>query len=335
MDKAYELLGLTLEQTVIMFSIQYQLTKADIQKTDSPKKEIKEKWLKQWEKVTNLSIKDASPEKKSPHAKIITNLASLLQLISSELIKSSIKTPYYLILLESTLFSSYYPLSGDIKPYKGLKFKSDVSVLEFYAGKMRIDPLYVTNFLKAYKSSIRGISDYWKKVILTGLIGAIIVAITAGAAAPAIGGALGTALSGGTIFGAAAISTGLAALGGGAIAAGGLGIAGGIAVIVGGGAILGGTVGSTTGRLLVQNPTFVMSQNAKLEVVMKEILLTGQSDVRLVQELIKEQRNAIHNLENEVIDLKKNRENNKDRIKNIEKSLTYYKRSADRNEKLL
>jgi pimeloyl-ACP methyl ester carboxylesterase len=63
------------------------------------------------------------------------------------------------------------------------------------------------------------------------------------AAAPAIGGAVGTLVGG--YSGAAAASYGLALLGGGSVAAGGLGMAGGAAVVAALGGALGGGLGAS------------------------------------------------------------------------------------------
>ena len=72
--------------------------------------------------------------------------------------------------------------------------------------------------------------------------GAAVIAPLALAAAPAVGGAIGTSLLG--YSGAAATSSGLATLGGGAIAAGGAGMAGGVAVVTAAGTALGGRYGA-------------------------------------------------------------------------------------------
>ena len=72
--------------------------------------------------------------------------------------------------------------------------------------------------------------------------GAAVIAPLALAAAPAIGGAIGTSLLG--YSGAAATSAGLATLGGGALAAGGAGMAGGVAVVTAAGTALGGRYGA-------------------------------------------------------------------------------------------
>lgn len=71
-------------------------------------------------------------------------------------------------------------------------------------------------------------------------------AITAGLAAPAIGGIIGTTFLG--LSGAAATSAGLALLGGGALAAGGFGMAGGTALIAVTGGVVGAYLGSQTSK---------------------------------------------------------------------------------------
>lgn len=72
--------------------------------------------------------------------------------------------------------------------------------------------------------------------------GAAVIAPLAFAAAPAVGGAIGTSFLG--YSGAVATNTGLATLGGGALAAGGAGMAGGVAVVTAAGSALGGKYGA-------------------------------------------------------------------------------------------
>lgn len=330
MSNINELFGLTLEQTIIMQSMQYRLISADIASTeDEAKKAKKRRWRHKWEKSVGNFLKHYQDKKAATEGNLIKNQKELLDLIKSNMKTTEVKTPYYLILLELTLFGAYYPLNEDQKPEGCLKFKADKDLLVKYAKAMKLDPEMIDKFRSGYKTSIRGITKYWEKILIGGGIGAIVIAVTAGFAAPAIGAIV--AAEG--LAGAAATAAGLATLGGGAIAAGGLGMAGGIAVIIGGGAILGGIMGTATGRLLVENPGFVMSQAAKMEVVMKEIVLLGQKDIRLAQELLKGQRQAISDLEQEVLKLKENREKNKVRIEKIEKSIKYLTRAADRNRK--
>ena len=107
---------------------------------------------------------------------------------------------------------------------------------------------------KALNKKLNSIDDY-KKIFKRESINlkkvGTIAAVTVGsvamvtplafAAAPAIGGAIGTTVFG--LSGAAASSAGLAAIGGGSLAVGGVGMAGGAAVIGAAGAALGGTLG--------------------------------------------------------------------------------------------
>ena len=83
------------------------------------------------------------------------------------------------------------------------------------------------------------------KVGLMSVLSAGVVAATAGAAAPAIGGAVGSLQLAGGYVGAAATSHGLALLGGGSLAAGGLGMAGGTAVVTAVGGALGTALGAS------------------------------------------------------------------------------------------
>jgi hypothetical protein len=73
--------------------------------------------------------------------------------------------------------------------------------------------------------------DWWKIGQIAGaaVVGGAALVVTAGVAAPVLGGLIGTQLLG--LSGAAATSAGLALLGGGSLAAGGAGVAGGIAVL--------------------------------------------------------------------------------------------------------
>jgi len=96
-----------------------------------------------------------------------------------------------------------------------------------------------------YKMIVERDEKNYKKIGTTAAYsigGAAIIAPLTLAAAPAIGGAIGTSLLG--YSGAAATSAGLATLGGGALAAGGAGMAGGVAVLTAAGSALGGKYGA-------------------------------------------------------------------------------------------
>ncbi len=84
-----------------------------------------------------------------------------------------------------------------------------------------------------------GAPGTWWKVAGATALGAVVIGATGGAAAPVVGGWVGSYFLG--LSGAAAVSAGLATLGFGSLATGGLGMAGGTAVIAGISAVLGGS----------------------------------------------------------------------------------------------
>src|SRR5205823_4152949 len=94
----------------------------------------------------------------------------------------------------------------------------------------------------------------WNKVVMIGgaaVLGGAVCLVTGGAAAPLVGGWIGSTFMG--LSGAAATSAGLAALGGGSLAAGGLGMAGGTMVVAGGAAAAGAGTLSAATSLLTNN----------------------------------------------------------------------------------
>jgi len=101
------------------------------------------------------------------------------------------------------------------------------------------------NSIGEYRDIVERDEKNYKKIGTTAAYtigGAAVIAPLALAAAPAIGGAVGTSLLG--YSGAAATNAGLATLGGGALAAGGAGMAGGVAVVTAAGSALGGRYGA-------------------------------------------------------------------------------------------
>jgi hypothetical protein len=201
--------------------------------------------------------------------------------------------------------------------------------LDEFAKSLSIDKSFIDRINSSLKTSLKGISGFWTKMLWGSLIGTAFIGVSGGFAAMSIG-----ALLGGELVGAAAAFHGLAALGGGAIAAGGLGVAGGTAVVVAGGSLLGAATGAGIGSLLSASPDFVLTQAAKLEVVMKEITLNVQKDFRIAQEIIKENRNAIRVLEDALLELRKHQAKNKEKISNLQKSIKYMRNAIERNEKI-
>lgn len=324
-----EELGLTSEQTRILFSCQQGIVLCDIAgETNTQKRKQKQLWAKE-RKASCETLLKKSKTKPFELLERPDDLESELKKVSSDL---EVRTPLFLILMEVVFFTPYHKLDDKKdNPYKSLKISSKQAVndmLAAYADVLGVDRDYIERFKRSRKKSIKSISGYWTKVLVYGAAGAVVIAITGGLAAPAIG----AMFAGAGLSGAAAISAGLAALGGGAIAAGGFGMAGGIAVIVGGGAILGLGAGCSTGMLFSGSSQFALSEATKLEVVMKEIILFAQKDIRLAQEIIKKQREATEKLQEDLFELRRSESNNKKAIKNLTKSLKYLRKAVERNE---
>lgn len=282
-----------------------------------------------------------APSSKTDIAKIDNN--NLLEELLQEENSVSIKAWRYLILLECTLFTPYYTLDNKeinnenfidkVKNiFNGLSLNEETqkNSLVNIAELLEIDFKYIDIFRKRYQESLRSLSGFWTRVLLsggTGMIVAVALAlffinpIAATFAAPGL-------------VGAAAFSAGMAALGGGAIIAGGFGVAGGIAVLVGGALLLGGSTGMGIGALASATPQIVLTELAKIEVVLKEIVLGIQHDVKIMQEIILKLNDNLTEMQREVVVLKLENEKNKEKIKNLEEAIEYLTKAIDEFQKL-
>jgi hypothetical protein len=108
------------------------------------------------------------------------------------------------------------------------------------------------------------------KMIMIGGGGLALVAVTAGAAAPFIGVAIGEA---GGLAGAAALLHGLAVIGGGSLAAGGYGMAGGFWILTGAGALVGLAGGTTAAALMSLGAEGARAELIKLQTSFKHVIL--------------------------------------------------------------
>lgn len=334
--------GLTFKQTCLLFSLERQIVVNDIVSSKADKKQEealkKQMWLNAWEMNINNFLNHLGENQNV--LVDITKLEpkKLLEKILNEKTSGNSKAWRYLILLECTLFTPYYPLEqqesyddnfvAKIKKAFGslsLNENSRKTSLIMIAELLNIDIKYIDIFRKRHQEALRSLSGFWKKVLLAGGIGMLVAVaiallfinpIAAFFAAPGLAGA-------------AAFSAGMAALGGGAIAAGGFGIAGGIAVLVGGALLLGGGVGVGIGTLAASSSVIVLTELAKMEVVLKEIILGIQHDTLMMQEIIMNLNDSLNEMRKEVVKLKMENEKNKEKIKNLEESIEYLKKAID------
>lgn len=322
MDK----LGLSLEQTEILYNLEYYKTLNDIEHTNIPitgesVKELKTAWLQDWQKFISDGFESFT---QVSGAKMHWYSMDELQQCIAE--QNPNKPWYRLILLESMLFEPYYPLGmekdkkgNDVpcKKYKHLnnpingfkKGEGDHFLNKQFTGKY-CEKEYVKRLRKSYDKRMNELNEVLKTVI-TSLSITAVIAIVAVATAGALAGPIAVALVGSNfagLSGAALTSACLAYLGGGAIAAGGAGMLGGTIAIVGGGAALGLGVGAGVGGavgsagLLGKKNTIM--QSAKLLTSVREIFLNDEHDIEFSNSVYEQYLQNITEIEKGLVELR-------------------------------
>ncbi|MGR5874075.1 hypothetical protein ACT7DH_03980 [Bacillus pacificus] len=206
-----------------------------------------------------------------------------------------------------------------------------IFLLEKFADMLEVDKEFIERYRKTFKNSIRSISGFYTRMLIGAGVGAVLLAITAGFAAPFIGG-LAAPLG---LYGAAAVNAGLAALGGRSCCCRWVWNSRWIMRDCWRWYDFGVLSGGVMGAALSSSSEFALREGAKLEVVMKEIILLAQKDVRLAQEMIKSQQDVIRELEKQLCDLKSNEKENKEKIKTLAKSIDYLRTSLNSSYKVL
>ena len=326
MDIQMDKLGLSLEQTEILYNLEYYKTLNDIEHTNIPitregVKELKTTWLQDWAKFISDGFESFT---QVPGAKMHWyTMDELQQCIAGQ----NPNEPWYrLILLEAMLFEPYYPLGmekdkkgNDVpcKKYKHLnnpingfkKSEGDRFLNEQFTGKY-CEKEYVKRLRKSYDKRMNELNEVLKTVITSLSITAVISIVTV-ATAGAFAGPIAVALVGSNfagLSGAALTSACLAYLGGGAIAAGGAGMLGGTIAIVGGGAALGIGVGAGVGGavgsagLLGKKNTIM--QSAKLLTSVREIFLNDEHDVEFSNSVYEQYLQNITEVEKGLVELR-------------------------------
>lgn len=354
-DMNTDKLGLTEEQTEILYNLEYYKVLNDISSTKLPVGseaiiELKTEWLKEWK--TYMS---------NGYASFLQSENAVLNWYEKEDLLKKIEennpseTWFRLVLLEAMLFEPYYPLSLEkdkkgneipSKKYKNIntplagykKSEGDRYLEEQFSYKY-CGKGYIKRLRKCYNKVLRELNEVLKTALTSIVITAgvtIATVATAGAFAPTIAVALvGSNFAG--LSGAALTSACLAYIGGGAIAAGGLGMAGGTMAIVGGGAILGlgvgAGVGGITGSISLMGKKNTILQSAKLLVSVREIFLNDEQDLVYSNSVYEQYVNNIRSIEKNLVDLKlkadtvdsKEKKLLKAEIKNAEESVNAMK----------
>lgn len=348
-------LGLTAEQTEILYNLEYYKTLHDIGTSKAPIsnetiKLLKSQWLEEWkEYITKgfssfLQIKGAK-----------LNWYTEQDLIKKIEESQPENTWFRLVLLEAMLFEPYFPLGieknkkgEDVpsKKYNDLqnvingfnKGEGDDFLDSFFSGNYYTSG-YIKRLRKCYRKVILEMKEVLKgAIVIVGITS--LIAIVAVATAGTFAGPIAVILVGsnfGGLSGAALTSACLAYLGGGAIAAGGLGMAGGVATIVGGGAIIGASlsagVGGAVGIAGLLGKQNTILQSAKLLVSVREIFLNDEHDVEFANSIYDQYVKNIMHIEKGLVELKlqadvansKEKKQLKDKIKKAEESVEVMK----------
>jgi len=349
-DMNADKLGLTLEETEILYNIEYYKTKYDIETTKLPigaekNKSLKQEWLDEWASYMENGFDEFV---RIPGA--VLHWYSFKELCNRIKSMAPNGTWYKLVMLEAMLFEPYFTLSTETdkkgKEVPNKKYNALNVPLAGYSesnGDKYLDSTFANNYCpsgfisrlrKCYSKVTKELNEVLKTTITAISIGAgavLLIVITAGAFAPQIAVLLvGSEFAG--LSGAALTSACLAYLGGGAIAAGGLGMAGGTVAIVGGGAILGLGAGATAGGITaavgLSGKKSTILQSAKLMVSVREIFLNEEKDVKYSTSVYEQYVNNIAELEKGIVELrlkadvasKDEKKQLKEQIKNSEES---------------
>lgn len=282
-------MGLNKNETKILYSLELQKVKEDIDHTKKSELQIKKnQWASEW--------KDSNA-KNLGYAKLFEeDERKLFAMIETQLGNTQKKDWLYRIILELALFEPYTVLNIENKDeYKGLKqTKADYIKNELCERQDAINYDDITEMLKTYEKHYNYLDGKTGKTI-AGVAGTLVVSAAAASAAFVFAPAIAVALVGSTftgLSGAALTSASLALFGGGAIAAGGLGMAGGALVIAGGGALIGLSAAGLTASafMLLMSPEYVLRDYAKLLTVCDYVLIKQENrldEVIRIRDMIK------------------------------------------------
>ena len=352
-----EKFGLSIDQTEILYNLEYYKVLNNIEKTKNEEtKALKEKWLAEWVSYMTEGFS----------AFLQNNDAVLHWFTKEELIEKvesnePEKRWFRLVLLEAMLFKPYFPLSLEkddkgndipsrkyrtIQGGKGYSKTSGDNFLDSFFTRDYYQKGYIKRLRRCYREVLNDLNEFVKNTVTTIAVGAgvaVLAFATAGAFAPHIAVLLvGSKFAG--LSGIALTNASLAFLGGGAIAAGGAGMAGGTAVIVGGSAVLGFGVGSSVRAVAVQGKKYTVLESAKLICTVREIILNDEKDIEYAKIVVEDFADANIVIEKDLVDIKAKKDKTEDKeerkrlkadIHSAEETLDVRKRAVKRLRKYI
>lgn len=290
-DVASEL-ALSPEEDAILASFQFVMMQADIEAEKSEKRRaIKRDSRKEFrDRVVEALTSGETPDDVAPwlvqvrtdmEGAVTKGRTALLESIGPDHASEVGSRSRSLLLLID--LCGFEPWGG--QPWVASARKGSVAAA--HAALPHLRPNDVEMVERAYREAVRAVRNAarpWGRIALVGVVGVGLGAVTAGLAAPVLGGLFGSVVLG--YSGAVATSAGLAALGGGSIAAGGFGMVGGTALIAGLGGIAG--VGTAVGGARASGWTAaaMVADAIRLEVVTRLVLLDTEGDDEAARKVV-------------------------------------------------
>lgn len=297
-EEIAELYSLTPEESVTLVVAQAWMMKQEISTHGSPSKiaDTNRFWAEATETISRLTDIDADwIQTLASRCRDAHEKSSVSPIIEDSLLSQALRNHKrirsLLLLIELSAFHPWSPTDPNdpVKTAQRWSKRSRVESLQHLASlSAEATPADAGRVLDAFRDAelLTGNTGARFAIILSlSVVGVGLGALTAGLAAPFIGGLIGTTVFG--LTGAAATSAGLAALSGGALAAGGFGMAGGTVLLSTAGAALGAGIASGGGlgatkklaharRLTAQ----VTADVIKIHVLLRKIILAELHDVQ-------------------------------------------------------
>lgn len=198
--------------------------------------------------------------------------------------KSKCNDEKMIIILQEIILAPIYYELNNFTCTTTLKENDLYNVAAKIGVYLNVKKEYSFRIIKNTEKLIKEATGYWSRLLKCTIVGAGVVAITAGLAAPLVATSIGGMMG---LSGAAAYTAGLSALGGGAIAVGGLGMAGGTVVLIAGGSLVGGVGGYISAQVAskMNNENILMSIIKMINYM--ELLNDNNLDKREIIEEIK------------------------------------------------
>lgn len=281
-------LQLSADEMTALHALRLQMMQLDVQR---------ERRQKVREQKQNLihQIHDAFLQDLVANGDEIPDLDLFSASVASELARAVDRRSRAMILLiELMTFNPWFP---SLSWVNAARKEALQSATEQLGGASQDDFDSAVAEFDALMKQLKRKSIKWGRVAAMSVVGLGVGVVTAGWAAPIVGGAIGGTLG---LSGAAATSAGLAMLGGGSIAAGGFGVLGGTILVTGvSGVFAAGAAGATT-RFSRIGAAAVVADAIKLDLLAKLVLADSQDRDQKLRRVAEGLQNRINDFSEKI-----------------------------------